>query len=75
MTKSNPYHSGSDVIIIVIEDCSGRKNGKYRIGLNNTTAIKKAFTEIIDKYGIPLEVVGLEKKPYEWLKADEQFRF
>lgn len=77
MSLRGLYASGSDIITITTEDCTGRKNGKERANAQDEESVAKLFKMIIDKYSLNLKIVREERKSddLDWLKADENFRF
>ena len=77
MRLSNLYRSGSDIVTITTEDCTGRKTGKSRANAQDEETIMQLFKSIIDKYSLNLKIVHEEResKDLEWLKADEEMKW
>ena len=70
------YKKGTDILVLVNEDCTGRKIARFKCNADDSKEVAKVFQAVIDKYGLPLKIVKSDKKdPLDWLKADEEFRF
>jgi hypothetical protein len=48
---------GSDMIFLVVEDCTGRKLMRSKSSANDERAIANMFNSIINKYGMGLRVI------------------
>lgn len=51
MSEKNFYSSGSDIIELVITDCTGRKINKYKANSNDVKSIMQMYQSVLDKYG------------------------
>ena len=70
------YNRGSDILVIVNEDCTGKKLSKSRASLEDEESVKNIMQSIIDKYGLNLKVINASNNnALSWLKADEEFRW
>lgn len=48
------YTDNSDVMRLIMEDCSGRKISSFRIGVQDKKAMASVFRAINEEYGLGL---------------------
>lgn len=68
------YNTSSDVLILTIEDCTGRKILKSRTNCTDVKEIAKAIQQAVDKEGLPIYIRYLSQKDYVEVK-DEKFEW
>ena len=71
----NPYNNTGDILVLVTEDCTGRKLNKKKANVNDEEEIIRIFQSFIDKYSLNIKIIVTEDKKKDWAEIDEQFRF
>ena len=70
----NVYNGGSDILIVLIEDCTGRKiSSKQKVNLDDVESVIRMFKQIIDKYGMNIKLVKTDK--LDFIKEDIDFKW
>lgn len=71
--SDNIYRRGNDILVVITEDCTGKKFSKFKSSLDNEEEVARVFNSVISKYGMKLKVVSTKEK-FDWLKEDEEFK-
>lgn len=67
------YSKGNDVIILTLEDCTGRRLFKYKSNADDGEEVKKMLQSLINKKGLNLKIIDfINENPF---KSDEDFEF
>lgn len=74
MKTGNPYRKQSDILIVSLEDFTGRRFWKSKVNVNDTESVKELFNTIIEKSGLSLRVMTpKDLEAVRFSKYDEQF--
>lgn len=64
---------GTDMIVLVVEDCTGRKLLKMKAQASDERMIESIFNSVINKYGMGLKIIRAEapaiieeEEKFEW---------
>jgi hypothetical protein len=68
------YSQGNDVMIISLEDCTGRRLFKYKTNADDEEEVRRILQSFIDKKALNLKVVR-EKSKVSPFVSDEEFEF
>lgn len=72
--SNNPYRKQGDVIVVALEDFTGRRFAKLRANANDANSVKDMLNTLIDKCGLPLKVLNsAEYQSIKYSKFDEEF--
>ena len=71
----NPYNKSGDILVLINEDCTGRKISKRKVNLQDEDEVMNMLTSLINKYGLNLEITRKENKQRLWTESDEEFKF
>jgi hypothetical protein len=68
------YSQGNDVVIVTLEDCTGRRLFKYKSNADDEEEVRRILQSLINKKGLNLKVIEFQN-PHSPFESDEDFEF